>query len=32
MNQSDVKEAVNTVKTAILQHDHVLLNLTSIIL
>ena len=29
MNQSDVKEAV---KTAILQHDHVLLNLTSIIL
>ena len=29
MNQSDMKEAV---KTAILQHDHVLLNLTSIIL
>jgi hypothetical protein len=29
MNQSDMKE---TVKTAILQHDHVLLNLTSIIL
>jgi hypothetical protein len=29
MNQSDMKEAV---KTAILQHDHVLLNLTGIIL
>jgi hypothetical protein len=29
MNQSDMKE---TVKTAILQHNHVLLNLTSIIL
>jgi len=29
MNQSDMKEAINTV---ILQHDHVLLNLTSIIL
>ncbi len=29
MNQSDMKEAV---KTAILQHNHVLLNLTSIIL
>jgi hypothetical protein len=29
MNQSDMKEAV---KTVILQHDHVLLNLTSIIL
>jgi hypothetical protein len=29
MNQSDMKEAV---KTAILQHDHVLLNLTNIIL
>jgi hypothetical protein len=29
MNQSDMKEAV---KTAILHHDHVLLNLTSIIL
>ena len=28
MNQSDMKEAV---KTAILQHDHVLLNLTSIL-
>jgi hypothetical protein len=29
MNQSDMKEAV---KTAILQHDHVLLNLTGIII
>ena len=29
MNQSDMKEAV---KTAILQHDHVLLNLTGIVL
>jgi len=29
MNQSDIKEAV---KTAILQHDHVLLNLTGIVL